>query len=63
MPYKIFQIEYENDAETLVSHLQYQPLLPSGSSGQGVNAKNISQGSHNSSANNSDDDDTVDQVV
>ena len=47
----------------MVSHLQYQPLLPSGSGSQGANAKSISQGSHNSSSNNSDDDDSVDQVI
>ena len=43
-----------------MSHLQYQPMLPSCSNPQNANAKSISQGS---SSNNSDDDDSVDQVI
>ena len=60
---KYFQIEYENDAETLVSHLQYQPLLPNSSASQSSSTKSISQASHTSSGNNSDDDDSVDQEL
>lgn len=65
----ILQIEHGNDAESLVSQLQYQPILPSNSIVQGSTNKNVSQGSHSTSSslgcnvpNLQDDDDSVDQV-
>jgi len=40
-----FEIEYENDAESLVSQLQFQPSVSAISSAQGPNSKSLSQGS------------------
>ena len=65
-----FEVQYVNEAESLVSQLQYQPSLPSTSTAQQIGNKGIAQGPTNSSGllgSNGlslvDDDDSVDQEL